>query len=122
MKPWLRVRMVANYVNLSTPLALLIAVVGGCGVRSRPDGLYLAAGYRIPFPFAPAFTVGNVVLYREPGEFDGRPELLGHEARHAPPHAWCLGVPMLPLYALAAGASAILSGDPASYNPFERLA
>ncbi len=122
MKPWLRVRMIVNYLNVSTPLGLLIALIGGCSVERGPDGLWLACGYRIPFPVAPAFTVGNVVLYRDADEFDGRPELLAHEARHATQYAWCLGLPMLPMYAVAAGVSLGLSGDPASYNPFERLA
>ena len=114
--------MILNFVNLSTPLGLLIALVGGCSLRRIDGGLYLACGYGIPVPLAPAFTVGNVVLYRQAGEFDGRPELLGHEARHATQYAWCVGLPMLPMYALAAGISLVLSGDPASYNPFERLA
>jgi len=122
MKSWCRVRMIVNFVNLSTPLGLLIALAGGCKTRRGTDGLYLSCGYRIPFPLAPAFTVGNVILYRDAEEFDGRPELLGHEARHATQYAWCLGLPMLPMYALAAGISLALSGDPASYNPFERLA
>jgi len=122
MNPWHRVRMILNFVNLSTPLGLLIAAAGGCTVRSAADGLHLACGYRIPFPLAPAFTVGNVVIYRDADEFDGRPGLLGHEARHSTQYAWCAGLPMLPLYVLSAGVSLILSGDPASYNPFERLA
>jgi hypothetical protein len=122
MKPWCRVRMIVNFVNLSTPLGLLIALIGGCTTRRGADGLYLSCGYRIPLPLAPAFTVGNVILYRDAEEFAGRPELLGHEARHATQYAWCLGLPMLPMYALAAGISLVLSGDPASYNLFERLA
>jgi hypothetical protein len=122
MKPWLRVRMLVNLVNLSTPLGLLIARIGGCSIRRGDEGLYMACGYRFRFPIAPAFTVGNVVLYREADEFDGRPDLLAHESRHATQYAWCVGLPMLPMYAMAAGVSLALSGDPASYNPFERLA
>ena len=42
--------------------------------------------------------------------------------RHTVQYAWCLGVVMLVLYVLAAGWSWVLTGDPASQNPFERLA
>ncbi|TYB56776.1 hypothetical protein FXF51_42460 [Nonomuraea sp. PA05] len=115
----LRFRRAANYVNLSTPLGLLLAVVGGASRMSGPDGLILAFGYRYRFPIAGAFTVGNVVLTRRDA-LDER--LIAHEGRHATQWAWCLGLPMLPLYLLAMLGSVVVCGHQASYNVFERLA
>jgi hypothetical protein len=117
-----RLRQAANLLNLSTPLGLLIALAGRCEIRRAGDGLILCDGYRPPLPFAPAFTVGNVLLFRDARELDGRPELLAHEARHATQYAFCLGPVMLVLYLACAGMSLLLSGCHASYNPFERLA
>ncbi|WP_344843885.1 hypothetical protein [Nonomuraea dietziae] len=77
-----RIRRIANFVNLSTPLGLLISVVGGARRTNGPDGLILAYGYRYAFPVAGAFTVGNVVVTKHPdGYLTGR--LLDHESRHA---------------------------------------
>ncbi|WP_049562206.1 hypothetical protein [Nonomuraea sp. SBT364] len=114
-----RFRRVVNYLNLTTPLGLLISVVGGARRRAGPDGLVLACGYRYRFPVAGAFTVGNVVLTRRDSLSE---RLLRHEGRHASQWAWCVGLPMLPLYLLAMLVSVIVCGDQASYNPFERLA
>ncbi|MCW2876274.1 MAG: hypothetical protein JWQ95_374 [Sphaerisporangium sp.] len=116
-----RARQVLNYVNLSTPLGLLIAVIGRAEVRHGEHGLLYAHGYRIPFPVAGAFTVGNVVLTtREEGYLTGA--LLRHEARHATQYAFCVGLPLLPLYVLALLASVVICGHPFSWNVFERLA
>jgi hypothetical protein len=118
-----RVRRAANLLNLSTPLGLLIALIGGSTrISGAPDGLLICDGYRLPLPDAPAFTVGNVLLFRDARDLDGRPELLAHEARHATQYAFCLGPVMLVLYLACAGVSLLLSGCHASYNPFERLA
>ncbi|MGW3345154.1 hypothetical protein ACWDA3_17725 [Nonomuraea rubra] len=114
-----RFRRAVNYANLSTPLGLLIAIVGGASRLPGPDGLILAFGYRYRFPVAGAFTVGNVVLTRRDA-LDER--LVLHEGRHATQWAWCLGLPMLPLYLLAMLGSVIVCGHQASYNVFERLA
>ncbi|MFI7444282.1 hypothetical protein [Nonomuraea indica] len=114
-----RFRKVANYLNLATPLGLLISVAGGATRRPGPDGLVLACGYRHRFPVAGAFTVGNVVLTRA-DTLDER--LIRHEARHATQWAWCAGLPMLPLYLLSMLVSVLLCGHQASYNVFERLA
>ncbi|WP_197510564.1 hypothetical protein [Tessaracoccus coleopterorum] len=54
-------REVANVVNLSTPLGLVLARVGGGRIR-RLRGLWIADGLRMPFPNASAMTVGCVVL------------------------------------------------------------
>ena len=114
-----RVRQVANWVNLSTALGLLLAVAGRARLSRGPNGLVLARGFRIPVK-APAFTVGNVVLIRVADEvLAARPTLLTHEARHATQYAWCLGPVMLPLYGVAALWSWLRCRDFASHNVFE---
>ncbi|MFI7126308.1 hypothetical protein ACIBQ1_11490 [Nonomuraea sp. NPDC050153] len=119
METRFRFRRVANYVNLATPLGLLISIIGGATRRPGPDGLILAFGYRYGFPIAGAFTVGNVVLTK----WDSLPDhLVRHEGRHATQWAWCVGLPMLPLYLLSMLVSVMVCGNQASYNVFERLA
>jgi hypothetical protein len=121
MRRWHRTRQVINYVNLSTPAGLLIALIGGARPRRGEQGLIFAHGYRIPFPVAGAFTVGNVVLTKNAdGYLTGR--LLDHEARHASQYVACVGLPMIVLYLVASGVSYALCGNPASWNAFERLA
>ncbi|MBF8194184.1 hypothetical protein ITP53_52655 [Nonomuraea sp. K274] len=114
-----RFRRAANYFNLATPLGLLLSIIGGTTRRSGPNGLILAFGYRYRFPVAGAFTVGNVVLTKW-HSLDDR--LILHEGRHATQWAWCVGLPMLPLYLLAMLVSVVVCGHQASYNVFERLA
>ena len=117
LKRWL------NVVNLSTPLGLLVAALGRARLRPGPRGLVLASDYRLPLPAAPAFTVGNVVVSPRPAAYlDSRPALLRHEERHSWQYAFCLGLPMLPLYALGAVWSYFRGGDFGVHNPFERLA
>lgn len=114
------VRLLINVINLSTPLGLVLAVVGRAQLKIGPDGLLLGYSYRIPVPPAPAFTVGNVVLFKRGKEYlERRPRLLVHESRHATQYAFCLGPVMLVLYAIAAGWSWIRTGDPTSRNVFE---
>lgn len=118
-----RVRLVVNWMNLSTLLGLLVAGIGRARIEPGPEGLIIARAYRLPVPPAPAFTVGNVVVFRlDDARAARRPALLRHEARHATQYAWCLGPVMLVLYALAALWSLIVTGDPASRNVFERRA
>jgi hypothetical protein len=114
-----RLRQVANVVNLSTPLGLVLALAGRGSLRRGPDGLLLAHAVRLPAR-APAFTVGNVVLLRlDDAALARRPRLLVHEARHATQYACCVGPLMLPLYGLAAAWSWLRCRDPSSYNIFE---
>ncbi|MVA76509.1 hypothetical protein GC722_10805 [Auraticoccus sp. F435] len=113
-----RLREVGNWLNLSTPLGLAVARVGGARVGRGPRGLWLAGGYRPRFPFAAAFTVGNVIISR------GRPEqlrggLLDHEERHSWQWFALLGVFFLPAYLLATAWSWLRTGDRASANVFE---
>lgn len=56
------VRRAANVLNLSTPFGLLVARLGGAEVTVDDEGVFWAEGYRLPFPVAGAFTVGNVVI------------------------------------------------------------
>ncbi len=121
MQRWHRVRQVVNYVNLSTPVGLFIALIGGARPRRGEQGLIYAHGYRIPFPVAGAFTVGNVILTKhEDGYLSGK--LLDHESRHATQYMACVGLPMLVFYVAAVGVSFAICGNPASWNVFERLA
>jgi hypothetical protein len=121
--PWTRLRTVLNWINLSTPLGLLIARLGRATITRRGRGTYLATGYRYGFPMASAFTVGSVITSKHgPEYFDQRPALLRHEDRHCTQYAFVLGVAMLPAYFLFVGLSWVIAGDHSSYNPFERLA
>jgi hypothetical protein len=123
-----RLRQVANLANLSTPLGLVVAAVGGARARSARNGLVVARGYRLPLPSAPAFTVGNVVLLRTSPRPGRDPvgsipvPLLCHEERHATQYAWFGGVLMPVLYAGAAAWSWLRTGDPFTGNAFERAA
>ena len=118
-----RVRLVVNLVNGSTLAGVLVAAAGRARLTRAGDGLYVALGYRLPVPPAPAFCLGNVIVTRlDAAGARGAPVLLGHEARHATQFAWCGGVLMLPLYFLAAGVSWLLTGDFGSRNIFERRA
>lgn len=120
---WTRVRTVLNWVNLSTPLGLLLAWTGRATVTPGGRGTRLATGYRYDFPVAGAFTVGSVVLTRHDLDWlAARPAMLRHEDRHVTQYAFLLGVAMLPLYVLGVAFSWVVAGDHSSYNPFERLA
>ena len=120
---WTRVRTAINWVNLSTPLGLVIARAGGATSEPMGRGARLATGYRYGFPVAAAFTVGNVVISKhDAAYFAARPALLRHEDRHCTQYAVALGVVMIPLYVASAGVSWVLAGDHSSFNPFERLA
>jgi hypothetical protein len=123
MTPAQRLRELANLLNGSTILGLLLARSTGCGIRKGPRGLVIATGYRPRLPVAGAFAVGNVVLFRgSPRQVQGNPLLLGHEERHCTQYAWCLGLPFLPLYFLAAGWSFLRTGSTGIGNIFERMA
>lgn len=120
----LRLRRVGNWVNLSTPLGLAVARLGRAELRRGPRGLVLAEGYRLGFPVAPAFTVGNVLVTR--GHWDAlvrtRPDLLAHEEAHTWQWFACLGLPFLPAYGVCLAWSVLRTGDRAAANVFERRA
>jgi hypothetical protein len=118
-----RARLTVNLLNGSTLAGLLVAVAGRARLHRARDGLFVAVGYRLPVPPAPAFCLGNVIVTRLDAEgARGAAVLFGHEARHATQFAWCGGMAMLPLYFLAAGVSWLLTGDFGSRNIFERRA
>lgn len=115
-----RLRRVLNLVNLSTASGLLLARLSGCRVDRGPRQLHLASGYRRPFPYATAFTVGNVLITR--GDWDSLlhkdPGLLPHEEAHT--WQWmALGPLFLPAYLVAMGWSWLRTGDRSSANWFE---
>jgi len=119
------VRAVGNALNLSTVLGLGLGWAGRARLRRGPDALVFAEDYRLPLPKASAFTVGNVVLVPGGTAHDvelRQPGTLAHEAAHTWQYFGLLGLPFLPLYALAAGWSWLRTGDPASANWFERSA
>ena len=118
-----RIRHIANWLNLSTPVGLLVAGAGGAHVRRRPDGIFVAEGYRFRFPVAGAFTIGDVVttastLSRLEGTMPG---VFAHEVRHAWQYA-ATGVWFLPAYLLGSAWSLARTGSPALRNPLERHA
>ncbi len=120
---WTRVRTAVNWINLSTPLGLSMAVIGGARISRGRRGTYLAPGYRWRFPIGGAFTVGSVILTRHDQEWlDDRPAMMRHEDRHVTQYAWCLGIVMVPLDGLGMAWSWLVAGDFSSYNPFERTA
>ena len=109
-------------INLSTLVGLLVATIGRARFSAGPRHTILATDLRLPLR-AGALTIGDVVMTRKPlDRMRERHALLRHEMRHTVQYAWCLGVVMLLLYAIAAGASYVLTGDPDSRNVFERLA
>lgn len=116
-----QLRRAGNLINLSTPLGLLAARIGRAQVRRGPRGLLLAEGYRIRFPFAMAFTVGNVLIHRSTWA-DAPPPLLEHEEAHSWQWLYCLGLPFLPAYTICMGWSMLRTGDRATGNFFERQA
>jgi hypothetical protein len=116
-----RVKRLGNLVNLSTALGLLVARLGRAEVRPGPRGLLLADGYRLPFPVAGAFTVGNVLLTAGRWERLGA-GLLVHEERHSWQWFWWGGLPFLPAYGVGLVWSVLRTGDRAAANVFERRA
>jgi hypothetical protein len=123
MTGWQWFKQIVNLVNLTTFAGFLVAIMGRSRVSRGPRGLFYATGYRIGFPKAGAFTIGNVVLTKHGRDyFDRSPDLVRHEERHSWQYVVLVGFPMLPLYTLAAGWSWLRTGDFASRNPFERLA
>ena len=118
-----RVRNLANWCNLSTPLGLAVAKAGGATLSRGHGGLWLAENYRLPFPIAGAFTVGSVVIAvgRRWDDLEQRgPGTLAHEENHTWQWAWMMGLPFLPAYTACMAWSWLRTGDRASANFFER--
>lgn len=110
----------ANRRNGSTALGRWLAGRAAGPLVPGPDGTVVAGRYRWRLPVASCFVVGDVIFCRHPDQWlAARPELLGHELHHAYQYAR-LGLLLPPGYALAAGWSLLVAGDPGSHNPFER--
>jgi len=122
MTGWQWVKVVGNCLNLSTVVGLLVGVIGRARFSWGPRGLVFANGYKIPFPVAGAFTVGNVVLSKHERAYFDDEALVRHEERHSWQYFCLIGLLLWPLYVVGVVVSWLLTGDPASRNPFERLA
>ena len=118
------VRLVGNVVNLSTPLGLLVARVGGARIRRGPRGLFVGEGYRLGFPVASAFTIGSVITTSRTWAevLRHNPQLFDHEERHTWQYLYCFGLPFYPAYGLCLIWSVLRTGDRAARNFFERSA
>jgi hypothetical protein len=120
---WQALKLVGNVVNLSTLAGVLVGLIGRARFSRGPRGLIFATRYKLGFPIANAFTMGNTVLTKNDRAWlDSRPALVKHEERHSWQYLCLVGLPLLPLYVVAAGWSWLRTGDVASRNPFERLA
>jgi hypothetical protein len=121
MTGWQRLRVVVNWVNLMTPLGLLVGKAGGSTVRKGPHGLYIGTGYRRRIPIAGAFTLGNVITTKHTEDYllgVDRTDLLAHEMRHSVQSS-ILGPLFLPAYFAASSYSYLVGKDWGSRNVFE---
>ena len=122
MSGWERVKVVGNFLNLTTLLGMGVGVIGRARFSRGPRGLFFANGYKLGFPVAGAFTIGNVILSKHERSYFEDEALVRHEERHSWQYFCLIGLFMLPLYVVGVIISFLLTGDPASRNPFERLA
>jgi hypothetical protein len=121
---WQWMRLVGNMVNLTTPIGLLVALVGRARIRRGPRGLFVGEGYRLKFPVASAFTIGSVITTTRtwPEELRRNPRLFDHEERHTWQYLYCIGLPFYPAYGVCLAWSMLRTGDRAARNFFERQA
>ena len=117
-------RLVGKLANLSTGTGLLVARLGGARIARGPRGLILGEGYRLRFPIAGAFTIGNVIITASTWEeiLHRDPDLLRHEEAHTWQYLYCLGLPFLPAYGVCLVWSLLRTGNLAAGNFFERQA
>jgi hypothetical protein len=125
--PWTRwqwLRFIGNIANLTTPAGLVVALLGRTRLRRGPRGLILGEGYRLKFPVAGAFTIGNVITTSSTWEEKLRelPSLLQHEEGHTWQYLYCIGLPFYPAYGICMAWSVLRTGDRAARNFFERQA
>jgi hypothetical protein len=121
---WQWLRFVGNYINLSTIVGLGVAKVGRAEITRGPRGLYLGERYRLKFPVAGAFTIGNVVTTGSTWNsmLARYPHLIKHEEGHTWQYLYCLGLPYYIPYVIFMGWSVLRTGDRAARNFFERQA
>lgn len=115
------VRNVANMVNGSTPLGVVLGIAARGRFRMRSQ-LIIVDQATLPFVTASAMTVGSVVLIpRRTLEDVSRriPTLIEHEDAHAWQWSYCLGLPFLPLYLATTFWSLARTKDRAHANFFE---
>jgi hypothetical protein len=116
-----RTRARLNTLTLATPLGLVLARWSGCTIAERRpgDGLILASGWRRRLPAGRAFTVGDVIIARDPRVLVNA-DLVEHEARHALQWAACGGILGFPvLYGAATLVSYLRTGTRYAGNRFE---
>ncbi len=124
MTGWQRLRTAINWVNLMTPLGLLVGTIGRSRFQRAPGGMWIGCGYRLSFPVAGAFTLGNVINTKNGPEYLLSPDkagLLAHETVHSV-QAAIFGPFFLPLYGLGQLYSWLVCGDHGGRNLFERWA
>ena len=121
---WQWLRFVGNIVNLTTPVGLVVALIGRARLCCGPRGLILGEGYRLKFPVAGAFTIGNVITTGSTWEekLKELPSLLQHEEGHTWQYLYCIGLPFYLAYGICMGWSVLRTGDRAARNFFERQA
>jgi hypothetical protein len=121
---WQWLRFLCNIVNLTTPAGLLVALIGRARLRRGPRGLVLGEGYRLKFPVAGAFTIGNVITTGSTWEekLTELPGLLQHEEGHTWQYLYCIGLPFYLAYGICMAWSVLRTGDRAARNFFERQA
>ena len=125
-------RAAINFLNLTTVLGLLLALLGRASIKLLPPTpppayasirkkrIWLATGYRRRSPNRRIFTVGNVLISSgDPESLLANESLLAHESRHSTQYAFCLGLPAIPLYGLCCFWSWFRTGDLAARNVFE---
>ena len=118
------VRFGGNLINLSTIAGLAVAKIGGAKIKRGPRGLFLGEHYRLKFPIAGAFTIGNVITTTSTWDEILRkyPFLIKHEEVHTWQYFYCLGLPYYIPYVIFMGWSVLRTGDRAARNFFERQA
>jgi hypothetical protein len=121
---WQWLRFVGNIVNLTTLVGLVVALIGRARLRRGPRGLILGEGYRLKFPVAGAFTIGNVITTGSTWEekLTELPSLLQHEEGHTWQYLYCIGLPFYLAYGICMAWSVLRTGDRAARNFFERQA
>jgi hypothetical protein len=121
---WQWLRLIGNVVNLTTLAGLVVALIGRARLRRGPRGLILGEGYRLKFPVAGAFTIGNVITTGSTWEkkLEELPGLLQHEEGHTWQYLYCIGLLFYLAYGICMAWSVLRTGDRAARNFFERQA
>jgi hypothetical protein len=122
--PWQWIRFGGNLINLSTVVGLAVAKIGGAEIKRGPRGLFLGEHYRLKFPIAGAFTIGDVITTTSTWDqmLRSYPFLIKHEEAHTWQYFYCLGLPYYIPYVICMGWSVLRTGDRAARNFFERQA